>query len=191
MIIDKIIFNKHLEKGETILYSVHQHWVQMMRSVAEVGVFGFVLPWGFYFMGFNTKLFFMIAVIWSVLAYIRFIYVLIDWYCDAWLITNMSVITVQWNGIFSNNATRLGYEDIEGAAYEISGFWGTILRYGTINMRFMSGNSSELKNISHPKKAELLLAHYKEKFLSERNMHDTGALKTLLANLVANVNKKK
>ena len=190
MIIDRLIFNKHLEEGEKILYAVHRHWVGMTKPALEVGFFGFVLPWSLYAIGFNSDIFFWIAVTWSVLAYIRFLYVLIDWYADTWLITNMSVITIEWQGVFSNTSSRLGYEDIEGAAYEIKGFWGTILRFGTITIKMMSGNSAKLKDVSRPNRAEMLFSHYQEKYMTERNMKDTSSLKTLLSNLVARENRK-
>ncbi len=104
MIVDSIVFSKHLEKGEHILYAVHKHWIEVIKPTLELAVFGFALPWTLYFIGFNTDFFFWIAVAWSVLAYMRFMYVLVDWYCDAWLITNMSVLVIEWNGIFNNIA---------------------------------------------------------------------------------------
>ena len=190
MIIDKLIFSKHLENSETILYNVHRHWFVMLKPAFEVGFFGFVIPWTLYFMGFNSQIFFWIAVIWSVLAYIRFIYVIVDWYCDSWLITNMNIILIEWNGIFSNMSMRISFADIEGAAYEIKGFWGTILRYGDLTLRVMSGTHLTLKNVASPQKAELALAKFQERFLNDRNMKDSATLKNLVSNLVSYETRK-
>lgn len=190
MIFQKLIFSKHLEEGEEILYAVHTHWIELMKPSFEVGFFGFFLPWVLYFVGFNTPLFFWIALIWSGLAYLRFMYILIDWYSDTWLITNMSVITIEWNGIFSNLSARSGYEDIEGATYEIKGFWGTVLRYGNMTLRLMSGSNFALKSVASPKKAELALARYQDKVLNARNMQDTTSLKSLLSDLVSHHNRQ-
>lgn len=189
MIIDKLVFGKHLEEGENILYAVHKHWVSIMKPSFEVGFFGILLPWTLYAIGLNTPLFFWVAVIWSILAYVRFMYLLVDWYCDVWLITDMSVITVQWNGIFNNISARTGYEDIEGASYEIKGFWATILRYGNITLRVMSGSNFNLKNSANPKKAELALARFQDQYLNDRNMQDTSSLKSLLSDLVSHHSK--
>jgi len=189
MIIDRLIYHKHLEKGEKILYSVHKHWIEIAKPALEIGFFGFVLPWTLFFIGFNSRPFFWIAVIWSALAYLHFMRIVIYWYANTWLITNMNVITIEWSGIFSNIATRLGYEDIEGASYEIKGFWGTIFRYGNLVLRVMSGTHAKLENVSRPKKAELALAHFKEQFLNDRNMKDANSLRKLLSNLVAHENR--
>jgi hypothetical protein len=185
MIIEKLIFSKHLEKGEKVLYSVHKHWTDILSPVLAVGFFGFVIPWGFYAMGFNTTFFFWMAVIWSVLAYLRFMYVLVDWYADVWLITSMGLIAIEWRGLFSNCATRIGYEDIEGVTYDINGFWPTVLRYGDITLKVMSGNNLEMKSIARPQRAELAIARFQDQFLNKKEMQDAGNLKTLLSSMIA------
>ena len=180
MIIDKLIFNRHLEKGEKVLYAVHKHWIEILGPVLGIAFFGFVIPWTFYLIGFNTALFFWIAVIWSVLAYLRFIYILVDWYADVWLITSMGMIVIDWRGIFSNSSTRIGYEDIEGVAYDINGFWATMLRYGTMTLKVMSGNNLDLKPAANPQKAELAIIRFQGKYMNNREMQDAGNLKNLL-----------
>lgn len=185
MFINKIIFAKHLEEGETILYAVHKHWVEILKPTLEVAFFGFVLPWTLYLIGFNSKLFLWLAIIWSAIAYLHFLGILLDWYADTWLITNMSVITIQWNGFFSNLSTRSSFTDIEGASYEIKGFFPTVFRYGNMTLRVMSGSNFSLVNVSNPKQAELALARCQEQFVTQRNIQDTNSLKVLLSDLVA------
>jgi len=132
-----------------------------------------------------------LAIVWSLIALVRFVYVLVDWYSDAWLITSMSVITIEWNGIFSNNSARLGYEDIEGASYEIKGFWGTMLRFGDLQLRVMSGTHVDLNGAARPKKAELALLRAQEEYLGHKNWQDTSSLKDLLSSMVAHHNRNK
>lgn len=184
MLINKLVFAKHLEKGEKILYAVHKHWIDIVKPITEIAIFGLILPWTLYLIGFNAPVFFWIAVAWSFMAYIRFMYELVDWYCDAWLITDMSVLVVEWKGIFNNMSARSGFEDIEGATYEIRGFWGTVLRYGNMELRLMSASNFKLERVASPKKVELALMKFQDKYLTERNMQDTSALKNLLADLV-------
>ncbi len=185
MIFSKLIFSKHLEKGEEIQYVIHKHWSEMTKPILEVLFFGFLTPWALYFIGFSTPTFFWVAVIWSAIAVARFIYVLVDWISDAWLITNMNIIVVEWSGIFSNLSARVGYTDIEGASYEIKGFWGTIFRYGDMTLRVISGSHFDLKKVSNPKKAELALSRFQDKYLSDRNIQDATSLKSLLSDMVS------
>ena len=190
ILIEKLIFRSHLEDGEQVLYAVHKHWIVMLRSTLEVGFFGFLIPWGIFFMGFNTPLFFWVALIWSVIAYIRFLYTLLDWYSDVWLITDMGILIMEWNGFFDNASTRLGFEDIEGIGYEIRSFWGTVLRYGKVTLKVMSGNNMIMDSVANPRKAELSFVRIQDKILSSREMQDQNNLKTLLSQMVADHLKK-
>jgi len=191
MLIDKLIFKKHLEVGEVILYSVHKHWITILKPTLEVAFFGILLPWGLFFAGFNTNIFFWIVIFWSLLAYSRFLYILFDWYYDAWLITNMSVITIEWRGIFNNTAARSSYEDIEGATYVIAGFFSTVMRFGDMTLRLMSGSNFEMEKAAKPKKAELALARFQGQFMNDRNMSDSDSLKNLLSDLVSHHVRKR
>jgi hypothetical protein len=186
MIVDKLIFSKHLEKGEKILYAVHSHWIKTFKPVLALSFFGILIPWSLYFAGFNSTLFFWIAMTWSVMAYLRFIYVMLEWYANVWLVTSMSIIVIEWRGFFQNTAARIGYEDVEGVAYEINGFWGTIMSYGNLMLKVMSGNNMVMKTASNPKKAESAMARHQSEFLTHREMRDVGNLKALLSHMVSN-----
>lgn len=185
MLIDKLIFQKHLEKGEIIFFSAHKHWVELIGSLAGIIFFGFLLPWVLYFAGFNGSLFLIVIAVWSVVAFIKLFYVFVDWYSDVWLFTSMSIIIVEWHGIFSNTSQRVGYEDTEGVAFVIRGFWGTVLRYGDVSLKVISGSHLDLKNAKSPKKIELALMKYQKNYLNSREMSHAGGLKEMLSQMVA------
>lgn len=185
MILDRLLFAKHLEKHEKILYVVHRHWTRLFGSGFLVAFFGIFMPWMLYAMGWNTEVFFRIAILWSVAGYLLFMHVFMDWYADAWLITDMGVIEIEWNSLVNNAATRLGYEDIEAVAYEIRGFWPTILRYGTATLRVQSGNHFVMEHCANPKGVEMKVAHYQETYMNDRGMQDAEGLKSLLSDMVA------
>jgi hypothetical protein len=102
----------------------------------------------------------------------------------------MSILVIEWKGFFNNLATRIGYEDIEGVAYEINGFWGTMLRYGNMTLKVMSGNNMLMNIAASPKKAELAIARCQGEFLNDREMQDAGNLKTILSQMVSTYMKK-
>ncbi len=181
----KILFHKHLEKEEKILYAIHKHWVFLLKPLIITGFFGILVPWSLYAIGFNANAFFWIAVVWSGLATILLLYEYFDWYSDAWLLTTMSLMAVEWNGFFHNASTRVDYQTIEGLTYEIKGFWPTVLRYGNISLNVVSGNNAVMQHAKNPKKAELMLAKLQEEVLSSKNFQDATGLKALLSDLVA------
>lgn len=191
MILDKLLFGKHLEEDETILYVVHKHWVEILKPSLEVGFFGLLIPWGLYALGFNTKIFLWIAILWSSMAYLRYLAVAIDWYADAWLITSSNIINVEWRGLFYNQSSRTEYGDVEGVGYEVNGFWPTVLNYGSMTIKVASGNNLEMKAVSDPKETELSIIRYQSEILEAKSMRDTEGIKELLSTMVAHHMRKK
>lgn len=185
MLLDRLLFAKHLEENEKILYVVHRHWTYLLRSGLAIAFFGIFMPWGLYAMGLTTPAFFTLATVWSLVGYFYFMYNWFNWYADAWLLTTMGVIEVEWNGFFENAATRMGYEDVEAVAYEIKGFWPTVLRYGTATLRVNSGNNFVMKGCANPKRVEMKVATFQDTYMTERNLQDSEGLKSLLSDLVA------
>ncbi len=135
MFVDKFIFKKHLEEGESVLFAAHKHWTQLFPYVLNVIFFGLMLPWVIYSAGFRSDLFFKLIFIWNGVALLKLLYDWVDWYSDVWLFTDMSIIVVEWHGLFSNTSQRVGYEDAEGLAFTIKGFWGTVMRFGDVTIQ--------------------------------------------------------
>ena len=185
MFIDKLIFKKHLEKDELVLFTAHKHWTQFLGHFLSILFFGFALPAILYFVGFKSSLFLAFIVVWVVLAAAKLFYDFIDWYSDVWLFTNMSIIIVEWHGLFSNTSQRVGYEDTEGVSFIIKGFWGTVLRYGDVTLRVISGSHVVLKDAAHPKKVELALMKHQGSYLNSREMAHAGGLKEMLSQMVS------
>lgn len=183
MLAQTLFYQKHLEKGEVILFGIHRHWILMLRPGLATGFFGFLVPWGFYAAGFSTPVFFWIAVGWSAVAYLIFLYELFEWYAGAILITSMGVLKVDWKGFFSNVASRVTYEDVEGAHYEIKGFWPTVLRHGKFSVLLASGNNFSQDCTARPGYAEHMLMKLREAYMMEKNKRDVVGLKSLLSDL--------
>ncbi len=185
MFVDELIFQRHLEKGEEVLYAAHKHWSEFFGPFIRILFFGFILPWVLYYIGFKSSVFLAIIVVWMLLAAIRLFHDFIDWHSDVWLFTNMSIIIIEWHGIFSNTSQRIGYEDIEGVAFVIKGFFGAVMKYGDATLKVISGSHVVLKNAKSPKKIELALMRHQGSYLSKREMADAGSLKQMLSQMVA------
>jgi hypothetical protein len=63
-----------------------------------------------------------------------------------------------------------------------------MFRYGNMTLRVMSGSHFKLVHVASPKKAELAVAHFRERYLSDRGMKDANNLKNLLSTLVRRAN---
>jgi hypothetical protein len=185
MLVDSLIFKKHLEEGEKVLYAAHKHWVEFIGPFVAILFFGFILPWILYFVGFRSSLFLAVILVWTLLALFRLLHDFVDWHSDVWIFTNMSIIIVEWHGLFSNTSQRIGYEDTEGVAFVIKGFWGTVLKYGDVTLKVISGSHIDLKNAKSPKKIELALMKHQGSYMNSREMSHAGGLKEMLSQMVA------
>lgn len=191
MFIDRYLFTKHLEEGENVLFVAHKHWTQFLPKVLNVTFFGFLFPWVFYMGGLKGGFIIGLIFLWMFAALIRLLYDWINWYADVWLFTNMTVIVVEWRGIFSNTSQRLGYDDIEGAGYEIKGFWASVMRFGDVTLQVVSGSHVTMENARRPKEIEMEFMKHKDSYLNDRDMAHSDTLKDLLSKMVVHHMRRK
>jgi len=113
-----------------------------------------------------------------------------QWYLDAWVVTNYAVIDQDWNSFFDKSTTRIEFGNIEGMTNEVKGFWGTILRYGNIQIEHMSGEPVMLSNVATPRKLEKHIVKHQQEFMERRNFEDHSKLQDLLTGLLRSTHKK-
>lgn len=124
--------------------------------------------------------------VWEVIGMLWFFYKLCDWYFDAWLITDKGVLDIEWNGFFHRSSTRIDYATISGLSFTITGFWGTIFRYGTISVDTFGNNKFVLDNAADPKEVELQILSHQEKAIEDKSYRDHETLKGMLAEMLSN-----
>ncbi len=191
---DKFLFANHLEEGESLQYVVHKHWFEIFKPTATTTIFGIIPPLfiTLFITGFTAgNPLFWLAMTWLSLGVISFIYLCVDWYYDAWLLTDQCLIDIEWNGLFKRSSARVEYTAIDGVAYELSGFWGYVLGFGNMRIDKVSAQKIELTNASKPRDAEAQILEQQEKFVTNKNSTDSEAIKSLLAEVIKNHVKEK
>lgn len=181
MFFDKILFSRHLEGDEEIIFTSHKHWSSAYKILFKSAFFGILMPWFLY--GLFPPLFW-IAVVWSILGYLNFMYSLFDWYSDVLIFSSESVLKVEWNGFFNRSASRINYLDIDEVAYTVQGFWGTIFNYGDLSISTAS-NTTTVTFTKNPKEAESVLNRIKTDKADKKKMSDTNKLRDLIADMVS------
>ncbi|KKP37623.1 hypothetical protein A2483_01095 [Candidatus Peregrinibacteria bacterium RIFOXYC2_FULL_33_13] len=191
MVLAKILFKTYLEENEELKYVAHRHLFTEWRNFAKTIIASLILPIIFYIL-FPFAPFLYLWILWFSIGIIRFIYKLADWYFDVWLITDLSVIDVQWNGIFDRSSSRMEYTGIKGLTYNIKGFWGTIFGYGDTTLEHaINSNNFVLEKAAHPKKIERILLNNQNEFIHSQTMSDHEALKQMLIEMLLKDKAKK
>ncbi|MBD3156194.1 hypothetical protein GF369_00015 [Candidatus Peregrinibacteria bacterium] len=184
----RYLFSDYLEDEEEIIFVAHRHFFVFMPDLFRISFFHIVIPVGFWFV-FPQLLW--LYIVWFAIGFIRFLFVLQDWYYDCWLITNMGVVGVEWTGYFERTSSRVEYQSIEGMSYTIKGVIRTIFNYGDVTLAKLGGATSvTLKDAYNPKRVERNLVASQEKYLESKNFTDQEVLKQLLSDLVVQHVKK-
>lgn len=152
----------------------------------KVSLFGVTLPLftAIFFVGeLNELTYFLLA--WTGIGFLYSLLTFFDWYMDAWLLTDVSIIDLQWDGFFNQRSSRIDYESIESIDYDIQGFKQSILGYGQLVLIKVSGVNAVVDSISSPEKASHYISRIKTELYSKRNTHDSDAIKDLLAEIIS------
>jgi hypothetical protein len=182
MIIQRILFQRHLDSEEKLLFIAHKHWIEIVPQSLKMSIFGIVLPlvlW-FFFPGIMW-----VSIVWMVSFWFWYLYILADWYFDAWLATDVSLIDVEWIGIFHHMSTRIPYSEVREIQWEINGILGTIFRFGSASVSMATGGQVSLSPIASPKKVELKIIQARDSFLSRQKMNQSQVLQELLSDMLA------
>jgi uncharacterized membrane protein YdbT with pleckstrin-like domain len=181
----RMMFGRVIDKEEQLLYSAHRHWITIKSQMLKIGIFGYLLPIiGLVFItGFLSKgSYFFFA--WLGLAFLYTIYAFFDWYLDAWLITDVSIIDTQWDGFFNKRSSRIDYESIESVDIEVEGIKQTLLNYGNIVLIKSSGVNVKVEDIQNPELVSSWISRVQSEVMSAKNTQDAESIKTLLADII-------
>lgn len=176
------LFKGHLEEGEEIFEIVRKHWFVMYSSFMKVLMIGFAVPIVLYLV-FPVSFFFWMMWVWCFLGLLKFAYAICNWYLDAWLLTNMAIIDVKWDGFFKRSAQRIEYQSIEQVSYAFNGIWQTIYNYGTLQIQ-QPGGVTSIDDIEKPKEVASHISKYQEQFVSGQKFEDEESLKDILTGLI-------
>ncbi|MBD3330938.1 hypothetical protein GF354_05425 [Candidatus Peregrinibacteria bacterium] len=177
------LFSSHLDDNEEILDVAHRHIFLLFKCSLKTFFFFVLLPILFYLF-FPQAIF--ISLVWLGLGFLGMLYHFIDWYFDAWLITNTGVIDIERNGLFDRNSTRIEYHMIEGIAFNIKGFWQTVLNFGQITIDKIGASTTViLDDAASPKAIERKIIRYQEQFVNEKSLRDHHTLKSMLSEMIA------
>ena len=98
----------------------------------------------------NLELFFL-PIGGLALGIVLFFYHYVMWYFTIYLVTNQRIRQVTQKGIFGKDVVELRLSKIQNISYNIPGFSGEILGFGTIVIQTIVGDLV-IRNVEHPEK---------------------------------------
>lgn len=73
-----------------------------------------------------------------------------NWQNNLYLLTNLRILAVMQQGFFHRKVSEIYLDKISDIAYEIKGFWQTMLNYGEVLIKGEGEQTFTLKNIENP-----------------------------------------
>ena len=175
------LYKSYLADGEQIQFILHRHVFLQAKHFFQIFIFGIFIPLTAWWLFPQIMLF---AVPWLVIGFARLVYEFFDWYYDAWLVTNASIVEIMWEGFFKKSSARIEYHTIQGIGYEVSGALRTIFNYGTVSLEKFAGNASVFDGAVNPKKKAEMLTKAQDQFVTNKSFRDHRALQGILTDML-------
>ena len=178
------LFLRHMEDDEELLCVIHKHWLVGLRflfwpAAVFCGLVALLIA------AYSLPVLYIVAalgvftILWGVRNFL-------DYYLDAWMLTDTGLIDVAWHGWFHRESSRVLYSDIQGVSYEIQGMGGTFLRYGTVSVEKIStGSELVLEYVPHPRSVERRILRAMEDYMHSKNLKDATVVQELLSTVIA------
>lgn len=169
---------------------VHKHWLLGIKSLWLPSLI-FIAVWSLLYFA-RTKYFVYGVGLSSLGVSLWWIRNFMDYYLDAWIITNKGVIDLAWHGWFHRTSARVLYSDIQGIEYEVKGIFGTLIGYGEVTLEKIStGGTISMQYVKSPRKVEALVLVCMEAYMHKKNLKDATTVQGILAEFVASTMQKR
>ncbi|HRF28892.1 MAG TPA: PH domain-containing protein [Candidatus Saccharibacteria bacterium] len=137
-------------QGEELLFVFRRHIIAMRK-----GFYGLLIPFAILsippLIWQNTLELFLLPVIGLGIGLIIFAYHFMMWYFTVYIVTNERLRQVTQKGFFGKDVVELRLSKIQNISYNIPGFSGEILGYGTIVIQTYVGDLV-IHKVEHPDK---------------------------------------
>ena len=193
---DRFFFTHHLEEEEHIVHVVHKHWL-IGCKLLMLPLISFVCAWGLFSYWAitspsHTRLAILLLSSWAIASLVWLFRNFLDFYLDAWIVTNHGIIDLEWLGWFHRQSSRILYSDIQGISYEIHGILGTLLRFGTVTVEKIStGSTVSLECAPYPRAVESAVLESMEAYMHSKNLKNASHVQELLSQFVAGTVQEK
>jgi len=187
MFFKRLLFKRYLDKGETLFFVINHHWITVKDQMIKIAVLGYLITLSMivFFTGIFNPLSYLFYG-WLIVSLCYSIYAFLDWYLDAWLLTDISIIETSWDGFFKQRSSRVEYTAIESVDVEVKGIKQTVLNYGDIILIKSSGVNIRMEKVAKPHLASSWLSKIRGEALVNKNVQNSESIKGLLAEIIEN-----
>lgn len=177
----KFFFKTYMEDGEEVYYAIHHHLITIFKPLTKITFIFGIIPGTLWWIIPNLS---FIWLTWILIGTGKMLSILLSWYFNALLVTNLNLVNIEWKGLFDRTAYRIEYSQIESFSYNVVGFANTIFNFGDITIDKSSGNQVVIKGAFRPKYKSQFLTKIQDQMVDRQLKQDHEGLKDVLTNLL-------
>jgi hypothetical protein len=128
--------------GENIIFYLRRHWVIFLGDLLMVAALGLIPVVGYVLLKLlwpellagpvARPILVLLASAYYLNLWLFFLSSFVDYYLDAWVVTDDRIINVEQRGLFSRTVSELDLAKIQDVTSEVRGFLSFIFNYGSV-----------------------------------------------------------
>lgn len=156
------------QEDEKIFLIIREHWFRLFVKLFVWGCFAAALPlfraYGPDFTGTAKEVVTLLEQIYFLIILLSLFLIIVLYYLNVHVVTDIRVVDIDQNGLFSHRVSELHIDQIEDVTSESNGIFGTIFNYGFVYVQTAGAKSQfELDNIPNPSAVSKLILDLFEK----------------------------
>jgi uncharacterized membrane protein YdbT with pleckstrin-like domain len=140
----------HRQKGEKIILLLRRHYIIVLAKIIFWAIAATMPPLFYLILGdiikqmFDGKMFGPILVLFTSTYYL-YVWLFafqsfVDYYLDAWIITNRRIINIEQHGLFARTVSEQKLHRVQDVTSELKGFFSTMFDFGNVYVQTAGEN---------------------------------------------------
>ncbi len=159
-----------LKDDEKVLRVVRNHWITyafrwVLAFLFIAAPFFFMLP--LFSLGAGGLAAFAASALVGLALGVR---TFVLWFWNAFIVTSHRVVDIDQRGFFDRTVSEAVYDKIQDVSYSIKGIWGTIFRFGVVELQTAGASANlALPHVAEPKDVHHLITETMAAYLNRAN----------------------
>jgi len=131
---DSLFFGSYIGSDTTIESIFHRHFLVIFEDILLWGLFWLIIPSFLYYndvFGMKEGIPSLVFYMYILFVYAVIMYKLFDWYTHVWIMTESTIIDMQWK-VFAPNILYIPYDKIEGIEIRTPSWLAWFLRMSDV-----------------------------------------------------------
>lgn len=164
---------------ENLVIFLRRHWINLLGQIVSIIAIAFLLVLVYLFVfifglkevigGVGFEIADFLVALASLLLWVLFFVVFLDYYLDVWIVTNERIIDIRQKGLFRREISELPLGNVQDLTTEIAGVIPTLYDFGDLYVQTAGKRERFIfMSIPHPERVRDIILLLSEKAKAEK-----------------------